>query len=134
MKLNNVRQIRAEDFDKDIQPTISQLGSILNSFMQEVVELADKRVDFENKVEVLKTIDISVDSNGTPILNNKVATDKPSVRGIQVINAINLTNSRVYASQQPFISFTVLGGGFIQINNITGLQANNKYRLTIIIF
>ena len=134
MKINNVRQIRAEDFEKELQQPMSQLGSILNSFMQEVVELADKRIDFENKVEILKTIDITVDSNGTPVLNNKVAVDKSSIRGTQVINALNLTNTRTYPTQQPYISYTALGGGFIQINNITGLQANNKYRLTIIVF
>jgi hypothetical protein len=134
MKLNNVRQIRAEDFPEELQQPMGQLGGILNSFMQEVVELADKRIDFENKVENIKTVDITVDSTGKPLLNNKIATDLSTVRGHQVIDAINLSNPSIYPTQQPFISFTRLAGGFIQVNNITGLQANNKYRLTIIFY
>lgn len=134
MKLNNVRQIRAEDFPDELQQPMAQLGAILNSFMQEVVELSDNRIDFENRVENIKTVEFTVDASGKPILNNKIATDKSSIRGTQVISAINLTNPNIFPTEQPFISYTVLGGGFIQVNNIRGLQANNKYRLTIIIY
>ena len=41
MKLNNTRQIRAEDFEDDYTQLTSQLGTILNPFMQEVVELSE---------------------------------------------------------------------------------------------
>lgn len=134
MKLNNVRQIRAEDFPDELQQPMSQLGSILNPFMQEVVELADKRIDFENRVENIKTVDITVDSSGKPTLNAKINVEKNTIRGTQVISAINLSNSGIYPTQQPFISYSILGGGLLQVNNITGLQANNKYRLTIIFY
>lgn len=134
MKLNNVRQIRAEDFSDELQQPMAQLGAILNSFMQEVVELSDNRIDFENRVEDIKTVEFTVDASGKPILNNKIATNKASIRGTQVISAVNLTNTSTFPTQQPFISYSVISGGFIQVNNITGLQANNKYRLTIIIY
>jgi hypothetical protein len=102
--------------------------------MQEVVELSDERIDFENRVEVLKTVEFTVDANGKPILNNKIATGKSNVRGFSVISAFNLTNPNTYPIQQPFISYTILSSGFVQVNNIRGLQANNKYRLTLIVY
>ena len=136
MKLNNSNQIKSEDFDKEYNELIDQLAETLNPFMQEVVELSDERIDFENKVEVLKTIEITVDSSGTPVLNDKVATGKGTsgVRGIQVISTFNLTVNSGYPTSQPYVSYTALAGGFIRIDNITGLLANNKYQMTMIIY
>lgn len=134
MKINNITQIRAEDFPDDMQQIAEQLGSVLNPFMQQVVEITDNRLDFENRVETLKSIEMTVDANGIPVLNNKIATGKSNIRGIQVISAFNLVNAAGYPTQQPFISYTIISGGFVQVNNITGLIPNQKYKLTLIIY
>jgi hypothetical protein len=136
MKLNNANQIKSEDYDKEYSNLVDQLAETINPFMQEVVELADDRIDFENRVEVLKTFDITVDSAGIPVLNDKIATGKGSsgIRGMQVISSFNLTVTAGYPTSQPYINYTVLAGGFARINTITGLLANNKYKLTVIIY
>lgn len=135
MKLSNTRQIRAEDYDDEYTDLITQLGSILNSFMQEVVELADGRIDFENLNQNIKTFDITVDSSGVPIQTPfKVGLGKTGVRGIQVINTYNLTNSTGYPTSQPYINFTPIGGDLIRIQSVTGLLPNQKYQLTILIY
>jgi len=134
MKIVNNPQIRSEDFKEEDQDTISTLAGVLNPFLQEVVDFADKRIDFDNRVENLITIEMTVDSTGTPVLNDKVNVRKSNVRGISVINAINMTNRQIYPSGQPFISFNPLGGTAIQITNITGLPENNKFRLTMVVY
>lgn len=135
MKLNNTRQIRAEDFDDEYNQLVSQLGSVLNSFMQEVVELSDGRVDFENKAESLKTFDVTVNSSGIPTQSPfKVNVEKSGIRGIQVIRAYNLTNASGYPTSQPFINYTPVGGTLVQIQSITGLLPNQKYQITIITY
>ena len=135
MKLSNTRQIRAEDYDDEYTDLITQLGSVLNSFMQEVVELTDGRIDFENLNQNIKTFDITVDSSGVPIQTPfKVGLGKTGVRGIQVINTYNLTNSTGYPTSQPYINFTPIGGDLIRIQSVTGLLPNQKYQLTIIIY
>lgn len=134
MKLNNPRSLRAEDFEEDFQQPMSQVGSVVNPFMQEVVELADGRIDFENMVAELKTVEFTVDSNGTPTLNNKISTNVSRPRGTLVINDINLTNPTNYPTAAPYMSTAIAGNGLLQVNRITGLQANEKYRLTIIIY
>jgi hypothetical protein len=135
MKLSNTRQIRAEDYDDEYTDLITQLGSILNSFMQEVVELTDGRIDFENLNQNIKTFDITVDSSGVPIQTPfKVGLGKTGVRGIQVINTYNLTNSTGYPTSQPYINFTPIGGDLIRIQSVTGLLPNQKYQLTILIY
>lgn len=134
MKLNNSVQIKAEDYSDDYTDLVNQLAETLNPFMQEVVELSDERIDFENRVEVFKTIDITVDANGTPTLNNKINCEKTNVRGFQVIRAYNLTTLTNYATSQPFISFTQQAGTTVRIDHISGLVANNKYQLSLVIY
>jgi hypothetical protein len=135
MKLNNTRQIRAEDFEDEYTQLVGQLGVILNSFMQEVVEMSDGRVDFDNKSEQKLSFDITVNSSGVPTqVPFKVKTNIKSIVGSQVIRAYNLTDVSVVPTGQPFINFTPLGGGFIRIDSITGLVADNKYKITVIIY
>lgn len=135
MKLYNVTEIRAEDYNQEDQQTISKLGNVLNPFMQQVVELADGRIDFENLDINIRSFEITVDADGVPTLNNKIQTGKSSVRGFNVISSTNTTNLAVTATAQPYIaSYTILGGGLVQINKITGLVANNKFRLNVIIY
>lgn len=134
MKINNVTQIKAEDFSKDDQQMAEQLALVLNPFMQQVVEIMDERLDFENRVENFIQIEMTVSSSGTPILNDKISTGKGRIRGLQVVAAFNLSNVSGFPTQSPFISYSVLGGGVIQVNNITGLRANEKYQLNIIVY
>jgi len=133
-KLNNSTQIKSEDYDEDYSELVDQLAETLNPFMQEVVEMADDRIDFENRVEVLKTVEITVDSAGKPTLNDKINVEKSGIRGITVIRTYNLTNVSGYPTGTPWISYTNLGGTTIRVDNITGLLANNKYQLTLIIY
>jgi hypothetical protein len=134
MILNNTRQIRAEDFEQEMQRAISQLGSILNPFMQQILELSNNRIDFENRVESIKTIDIKVDSKGIPLLNNNFNVEKQGIRGTQVISAFNLDNPSGYPISQPFINYTPISGTTVKINSITGILPDQTYRLTIIIY
>lgn len=134
MRIDNVNQIRSEDYPEEYEDLLDQLGETINPFMQQVQELSDGRVDFPNRVEVLRTIEITVDSNGNPVLNNRINAEKTGVRGISVIRAINLTNNTVFPTSHPFVSFTPVGGDIIQINNITGLPANQRFRLTLVIY
>ena len=134
MKLNNPRSIRAEDFEQDLQQPMGQLGGLINPFMQEVVELADGRIDFENTVFEIKVVEFKVNSNGTPILNNKISTKVTRPRGTQIINDYNLTNPSNYPTSAPYMSTTTAGSGLLQVNRITGLVPNENYRLTIIIY
>jgi len=134
MKINNITQIQAEDFPKDQQQMAEQLGNVLNPFMQQVVEINDKRIDFENRVENYKQIEMTVDANGTPVLNDKINTGKTSIRGTEIIAAFNLVDINGYPISKPFISYLQLSGNIIQVKNISGLIANQKYRLHVIFY
>jgi hypothetical protein len=134
MKLNNTRQVRAEDFDAEYEQLTSQLGAILNSFMQEVVELSDNRVDFENKVENIRDFEITLGESGVPINEFNINLNKSNIRGIEVVRVINSTNPNALLTGGPFVSWTPIGGSSVRIDQITGLLPNNRYILTIITY
>lgn len=55
---------------------------------------------------------------------------KNRIIGLNVVRAENLTNSAVYPTNAPFLSWGV-STNIMTILNITGIQDNNKYRLTL---
>jgi len=133
-KLNNVRRINSQDFDPEMQDTIEKLSYILNSFMQEVVDLSNKNIDFENLNQNLVTINIEVDSLGKPIGVNRINVGKNNPKGMLVIRAINTSNNANISSEAPFIYFSPNGTNLVVIDKIVGLIPNNTYNLTIVIF
>jgi len=102
--------------------------------MEEVVELSNNNIDFTNLDQQLIQFEVQVDSDGTPLINDKILVNKINPNGIQVINVQNLTNSTVFPTSQPFLSFVPSGDGFITIKNIAGLPIDNKFFLTIIVY
>jgi hypothetical protein len=134
MILNNTQEIRTEDFEQDDQQLIARLAEIINPFMRQVVELSDNRIDFENTTQVLRQVEFTVDQNGVPVQNNQLNAGKSNIRGFQVISAFNLDNPQIYTTSQPFLNYVPIGGNFVEIKQINGLVANNRYRLTIVVY
>jgi len=133
-KLSNVQRIRPEDFDSEYDQLILQLGGILNEFMQQVVDLSDDNVDFENLDQNLIQFDVTVDAAGNMTSTNQINVGKTNPNGMSVIYAQNLTNSLVYATSQPFISYVPQGNGLVTVRNVSGLPANNKFKITAIVY
>ena len=130
-KLDNIRRLRPEDYPEKDRPLINKIAFILNPFMEQMSRILSGNIDQENLASTIAEIEVTVDSNGTPILNNKFRVDLPRVfSGAVCINAVNLTTSTNYPTSAPFLS-TTISSGLLVVNNISGLQANEKYRLTI---
>lgn len=133
MKLDNVKRIVVEDFSRDNRSDIEKLGFIINNIFEQLQQILTKNVTIsDNLNESLVDVDVSVDAVGNPMLRTQFRYNlRGPCRGVQVIYATNLDNFTTYPLSQPFISFQQLDTGLIQIKNISGLQANNKYRLTV---
>ena len=131
MKIEIPRQIRAEDFAEDEQELINKLSRNLTPFMDSVFRALDGGVDYENLNRQLLDVDILIDASGlvtnAPQIKSKL---RGRVRGINVLNAINLINPAIYPTATPFISFTT-NADIVTILNVTSLQPNSQYRLSI---
>lgn len=133
-KLNNVQRIRPEDFKKEYAGLVEQLGVILNEFMQKTVDMSDGNVNFDNLDQNVIQFDITVDESGNSVGVSQINVGKDTPKGMSVIYSQNLTNSQVYVNSQPFITYVPGAGSLVTIKNISGLPADNKFRLTAIVY
>ena len=134
-KISNFRRVSKEDYSQEDQEVAERLAFNLNPFMQEVTDVINGGLDFENLKANIFTISISVDVNGKPIGTDQFNTQGiENSQGMQVISARNQTNLASYVDGQPFISFTPQGNSIVKIHKISNLTANNTYLLNIIVY
>lgn len=132
-RLANIRQITSENFAPEDRDLINKLGTNLNFFMRQVINLSNGNIDFDNLTFDIRTFTVSVDANGNPINSLDFRSSVTSPKGTIVINATNTTNPGTYPTNAPFMTITPQGGGIARVNNITGLQANDQYLITVIV-
>lgn len=139
MKLPNYRRINVIDFTSEQQPLVEKLASNLNIGFDNVYLALNNRLTFsENFNGTQKTFTTTLDSSGAPkqaisLQLNTAINNQPRASGTQIINAVNNTDSSVYPTGSPFISFTQSGNS-IAINHIAGLPSDNEFEITVLIY
>lgn len=135
MKFENPKRLIKEDVEEDDRPLVEKIGYVINPSFEQLSKILDKNITIEDNLnQSKKQILVTVNSSGTPISNVQFKTDiRGNCFGIDVIKAENQTNRTTYPTSCPFLSWTEQNG-VITINNITGLQVNNKYKLNLIIY
>lgn len=131
-RLPDIKRLVKEDFPSDQQQMIEKIGFVINIFMEQVVRVLNKNIDFDNLNQEIKDITVSVDGTGKPIQVLQIKTSLSKPKGIICIKADNSTNSTIYPTGAVQLNYT-LNGDIITVNNITGLQASQKYALKILI-
>jgi hypothetical protein len=134
MKLSSFKRLITKDFPEESRTLIEQLGSTLNDSFNQVYSALNKRLTFiDNIACTVKDVQVIVDSSGNPTQVAGFNLDIPNmtVLGVIVIKVDNLTNSILYPTAAPFISFQIVNNT-VRINNITGLIAGNVYRIKVI--
>ncbi len=131
MQLSNTKRIIVEDFPQDDRETISKLANILNSFMDEVIDLSRKNIGFDNLNRSLVILDTSVDASGKPIGVSQLDTKLKTYKGKNIIDIQALSNGAANVVSAPYMDCTPQGNGFVKINKIYGIAPNTKVRITI---
>lgn len=132
-RINNYRRIALGDFASNPEEAIRILSEILNPFMREVTDEINGGLDFENLAQNILQFDTIVNADGRPT-SNQLNTGIVRPQGFQVIRVINNSNPSETIDGQPFISYSPLGNGIVNINKISNLTANNNYNLTVIVY
>ena len=132
MKFQTLKRLVAEDFDPQWQALIQRIGFIYNPMVDQLNTSFNKNIDFNNLNQQVVTLTATVDSSGVPIGGLKVlSTLTTSVQGTICINAVNQTDSTPLTGGIS-ISFTRVDK-LLTITQITGLPANKKFNLTVIL-
>lgn len=131
MQLSNVKRIIVEDFKQEDREVVAKLATILNSFMDEVIQLSRKNIDYDNLNRNVITFDVAVDANGMPIGVNQINTNLRTYRGKNILDVQSLKVGSPNVISTPYLDCTPQGSGIVKINRIFGLPVNVKVRITI---
>lgn len=102
--------------------------------MDQTINVLNGNVDFQNLNQEIVNYTISVDGSGNIINPPNIRVNLASKpQGIICISAINLSNSTIFPTNQPFVSFTLQNNTTINVLNISGLQNNSQYSLKLLI-
>ncbi len=131
--LPSFRRIVRQDYDPKYQDLIDTLSVSLNQGIEVLYELLNGKLTLkDNFASTVKEIDVNVDSNGKPTTKTiikKASSDR--IEGLWLLRVQNLTNSTVYPTGTPLISFTETTDSII-IDNITSLPTGYTFRLKVV--
>lgn len=135
MQITPFKRLISEDYDKQYASLVEKLGGALNAFCDDVFNAFNNNLSIDDNFnQVKKSITVTVNATGTPATPLKFKSGlKSNCYGITVVAATNQTSASTYPTSYPFFSFTQ-SDGIITVNNISGLQANNIYLLSLILF
>jgi len=128
------RRIIQQDYPSQYQDLIGQIALPINWGFDTIFRALSNGLTFASNIQsTINTFQVVVDANGNPTSNITINKDVPGVSliGVVVVKAVNNTNSNVFPTGSPFVSYTETSNQII-INNISGLQPNNNYSITII--
>lgn len=101
--------------------------------MEQTRAALDGNLDFSNLNQEIINLNVTVDVNGIPLIVTQYKSNlNTKVLGHVVIAATNLVSPLNTPTSGPFISFVLKTPPLIQINSISGLQANETYNLVFI--
>jgi len=130
-KLSSIRRIIPEDFAKEDQAAANTIAASYNDFADEIFQIINGSLDFENLARSKAVVDIMFDANGTPVGQVNVSTKLTSVAIINIGKVQNLTNSAARLTSAPYLDWTLQGQGLIKILYGRGFTAGVKYRITL---
>jgi hypothetical protein len=130
-KLSDIRRIIPEDFSKEAQEVIEGVAGSYNEFADEIYQVVNGQLDFDNLARAKVNLEIAFDSTGKPVGNASISSGLSYVSMIHIGKIQNLTNASLKITQVPYIDWSLLGNGVVKINYGVGFTAGSKYRLTL---
>lgn len=133
MKLPGFKRITSDDFSAEERSLIDRIAFAINPFASDIVDAFNKKITVtDNLNQVFKDVDVTLNASGVPKQTTSFKVEVTGkLYGISVEKADNLTNPAAYPTAAPFITFSQ-NGDVITIKHVTGLQADNKWRLKLL--
>jgi hypothetical protein len=143
MKLAGYQRIMEGDFKEEDKDLVRTLSPAINDGFSDIQLALNNRLTFADNFNcTTRVLDITVNAYGVPTDNLTITLDRVSgsssvntkAYGAQILRAVNLTNTTVYPTATPFISFSQNGANVLKIDHVAGIPAGNKFRLNLVIF
>lgn len=131
-KVEIPKKVRAEDYKPEERDLIARLSDVINDLADSFYFEMTKSLDFENLNRDLVTVTVNINGVGRVSNLPQVRYNLRSrPRGVTCVAATNLANPNIYPTGAPFVSWTITSNNNLQVLNVTGLQNNSQYLLTL---
>jgi hypothetical protein len=132
-KLSDIRRIVPEDVDNKSTPSevVETVAGSYNEFADELYQVINGQLDFDNLARAKISIDITFDPTGKPLTSSTIVSGLSYVSMIHIGKVQNLTNTSEKLTQVPYIDWSFQGSGIVKINYGIGFKSGNKYRLVL---
>lgn len=127
------RQINVEDYEAQYGNLINQLAQVLNPFLNDTSDAFEKSINFDNLEFNIISLQVNIGTSGEILSTSQVNVGIINPLGTTTISARNTTNPTSYPTGTPFISYTPIGNGIVEINNISNLTAGT-WNLNVIVY
>ena len=132
-KIQIPSKIRAENFQEDDRAVASGIGSIYNQFVDQLYFLLNGNLDDDNLKQQNVSVSVTIDTAGKVVNTPSVGFRLGRLNGVMCIKAQCINNPALFPTSTPFVSYSLDGDSFV-ITNISGLQANTQWNLTLRLF
>jgi len=129
-RIDNVKRITVEDFPEEDRETVERIANNYNFFAEQVTNVLNGNIDFDNLNRSLVTIGLTVNTAGTPTIVTRFTAPR-GLKGTKVVRADNLTSPTAGVTGAPFITFGSNGQGTYTLTQVRGLIPNNQYNLVV---
>lgn len=128
----DLKRVTAEDFPKESQALVRKLGFIINSFHEQVRNVLNKNIDFDNLNQEIIVLSFSTNQNNQPLnqLNFK-SNLKGRIQGMSVVKTVITSSNTQFAETLPILSWNQ-SGNLVTITHMGGLLPETGYELTIL--
>lgn len=135
MRLPGFRRLNKQDFSQEDQQLVEKLAGNLNIGIEVLYNALNKGLNLEDNFQAsVRTFSVQVNSNGLPVTQTSFTIDNlGTIKGLTVLNVINLTNPNVYPTSGVTISFEQRTRNIL-VKHITGLPVNNNFSITVVAF
>lgn len=130
-KIEIPSKIRAENFSEENRAVASGIGAVYNQFVDQLYFLINGGIDSQNLNRQYVDVNVTINASGqvvNPPAIRLTMRSKPVM--IHCGRAVCLSNNQTFPTGTPFVSFAINNNTLI-ITNITNLQANTQYNLTL---
>jgi hypothetical protein len=132
-KLNFLKRLVKEDFQKDDQALIEKIATILNPALEAITSAFNKDLTFQDNINCqIKDFEVVLKASGEPKATTTFKSElSGSCKGLICIKATNTESTTQFPTSQPFITFAE-NNGQIEIAHVSGLQTGVKYKLRVL--
>jgi hypothetical protein len=130
MKMQGVKRITVEEFKDSEKDLVGKLSFILNNFMEQVTNVLNKNVDFDNLNREVINFNTVVTTGGVPKNPLQIRISlKTKLKGFNVIKTDNLQDNTPL-SGAPFLAYSI-NGDLVTVTQVLGLPVDKKFSITV---